>query len=197
MSDIVDLKKPSVEQVDLYLKKWDQMENYVLQENALKKLFTETYPKNSKIEDVLIKVCSLNDFYSTNIFSPFRVARRIMELNIDDAIKNNDFALINELAKVDIGHKVINFYSFATKYFSHHKPLIFPIYDSYIDRVINYFRNRDKFTSFVKNDLKDYSRFNYILNEFKKFYGLETFSIKDIDRYLWQLGKENFPRKYY
>jgi len=37
------------------------------------KLFTETYPENTKMDDVLIKVCSLNDFYSTYIFSPSKL----------------------------------------------------------------------------------------------------------------------------
>jgi hypothetical protein len=56
-----------------YLDKWDALENYTLQENALKKLFFQTYPQNTDIDDVLIKVSALNDFYSTNIFSVFTV----------------------------------------------------------------------------------------------------------------------------
>ena len=65
------INKPSESEIDSYLKKWDSLENYVLQESSLKKLFFHTYPLNIEMDDVLIKVCSLNDFYSTNIFSPF------------------------------------------------------------------------------------------------------------------------------
>lgn len=83
------------------------------------------------MDDVLIKVCSLNDFYSTNLYSPFRVAKHIVSLNIDDRLNNNDLDLVNDIAKVKINDdKMINFYSFATKYCSHHKPIKYPIYDS-------------------------------------------------------------------
>lgn len=34
----------------------------LLQESSLRKLFAETYPRNVDMDDVLIKVCSLNDF---------------------------------------------------------------------------------------------------------------------------------------
>lgn len=70
---------PSAEQVFEYQKRWDTLVNYRLQESSLKKLFTKTYPKNVDMDDVLIKVCALNDFYSTNIFSPFMIAQNIIE----------------------------------------------------------------------------------------------------------------------
>ena len=77
------IEKPSKEEVQKYLKLWDSLENYVSQESSLRKLFTVTYPENNELDDVLIKVCSLNDFYSTNIFSPFIVAKHIIDLKID------------------------------------------------------------------------------------------------------------------
>ena len=55
---------PSQKEVVSYLAKWDSLENYVLQESSLKKLFTQTYPLNVDMDDVLIKVCSLNDWSS-------------------------------------------------------------------------------------------------------------------------------------
>jgi hypothetical protein len=64
----LDINKPSQTEVEKYLKLWDFLENYTLQESSLRKLFTKTYPLNNDLDDVLIKVCSLNDFYSTNIF---------------------------------------------------------------------------------------------------------------------------------
>lgn len=33
---MVDIPKPSVEEVEKYLKQWDTLENYVNQENSLK-----------------------------------------------------------------------------------------------------------------------------------------------------------------
>jgi len=191
-----EIKKPSEEEVQKYLNKWDKLENYVLQEKALDKLFIKTYPKNENIEDVLIKVCSLNDFYSTNIFSPFKVAKHIVKLGIDNYLENDKINIVNKIASVDVGSKEIIFYSFATKYCSHHKPMVYPIYDYYVEKILSYFRKRDNFFQFRNDELKDYASFKNILEEFRKYYKLENYNLKEIDKYLWQLGKENFKRKY-
>ena len=86
------------------------------------------------------------------------------------------------------------FYSFATKYCSHHYPNKYPIYDSFVDKLLRYFRDADKFYDFKNTDLKDYNKFKTIYIEFRKFYGLEKYSFKDIDRYLWQAGKDYFGK---
>ncbi|MBN2729221.1 MAG: hypothetical protein JXR53_08350 [Bacteroidales bacterium] len=184
--------------VQKYLTKWATLENYVLQESSLKKLFGTTYPENNNLDDVLIKVCSLNDFYSTNIFSPFMVAKHIVSLNIDKRLQNNDLKLVNDIAKVEVVKgKTKNFYSFSTKYCSHHKPTIYPIYDSYVEKLLMHFKKTDNFAQFQKQDLKDYPKYQQILLQFREFYQLQTFNLKEIDKYLWQGGKKHFPEKYY
>ena len=194
--NMINVPRPSKSEVLKYLNRWDSLENYVLQENSLNKLFFNTYPLNDNIEDILIKVSSLNDFYSTNIFSVFPVAKHILQLNIDERLKNNDVTLVNEISHITISGKQKNFYSFATKYCSHHNPVEFPIYDSYVDKVLNYFKRKDGFAEFKKEELKDYKKFKNVLIQFKKFYDIDEFNLKDIDRYLWQLGKEYYPNKY-
>ena len=91
---------------------------------------------------------------------------------------------------------VKNFYSFATKYCSHHKPLDFPIYDSYVEKVLCHFRDQDGFASFRTPDLKDYARFKEVLIAFRSFYGLEEYNLKQIDKYIWQLGKKFYKKNY-
>jgi hypothetical protein len=193
---MINIPKPNKEEVQKYLNKWDNLENYVLQENALDKLFFDTYPNNNDINDILIKCSSLNDFYSTNIFSIFPVAKHILELNIDERLKKSDTTLVNDISHLNIGGKEKYFYSFATKYCSHHFPNEFPIYDSYVEKCLLYFMKKDNFETFKSEDLKNYSRFKAILINFKKFYGIDEYNLKDIDRYLWQLGKDYFPKKY-
>jgi hypothetical protein len=192
-----EVPTPSKNDMVKYLGVWESLENYKLQESALEKLFFRTYPNNTDIDDVLIKVSSLNDFYSTNIFSPYTVAKHIINLNIDERLDSEDITLVNDIAKVRMDNGSIkNFYSFATKYCSHHKPLAFPIYDSYVNKVLRYFRNLDNFSKFKTLELKDYGVFKEILIRFREFYELEEYSLKDIDKYLWLLGKEKFPNKY-
>ena len=194
MSKIVPT--PSISEVERYLQKWDSLENYVLQENALNKLFYDICPNNTDVSDILIKCSTLNDFYSTNIFSIFTVAKHIHELNIDDRLRKGDLSLVNDIASVCINDKQKYFYSFASKYCSHHNPKAYAIYDSYVDKCLVYFKKIDKFSDFRQEELKDYEVFNRVLNDFKAFYGLNKYSLKDIDRYLWQLGKDYFPKKY-
>lgn len=191
------LVKPCSLEIDSSLKKWDSLENYVLQESSLKKLFTQTYPLNENIDDVLIKVCSLNDFYSTNIYSPFSVAKHIVSLNIDEKLNANDLKIVNKIAEVQMpGDKKRNFYSFASKYCSHHKPSIYPIYDSFAEKMLCYFKEKDKFHKFSKIDLKDYETYKSIIQKFSEYYGLNNYDLKQIDKYLWIKGKENFPKDY-
>lgn len=193
----MEIIKPTLIEIKNYLNKWDKLENYVLQESSLQKLFNQTYPLNNDMDDVLIKVCSLNDFYSTNIFSPFTIAKHIVELDIDNRLGKGDLELFNEIAIVKVnGNKEINFYSFATKYCSHHNPIVYPIYDSYVEKLLMYFKKTDKFFKFKKEDLKTYSKYKNILIGFQKYYTLEEFNLKEIDKYLWQAGKYYFPKKY-
>jgi len=188
---------PSASEVKKYLTLWNSLENYTLQESSLNKLFSKTYPLNNNMDDVLIKVCALNDFYSTNIFSPFTVAKHIVSLKIDKDIVNDNLEVVNKIAKITMnGNRDINFYSFASKYCSHHKPTVYPIYDSYVEKILMHFKKKDNFADFVREDLKSYTKFKEVLAKFAEFYHLGQFNLKQIDQYLWQLGKEYFPKKY-
>lgn len=189
---------PSEKELLKYLKLWDSLENYVSQESSLRKLFTKTYRKNDNLDEVLIKVCSLNDFYSTNIFSPFIVAKHIIKSDIDKKLDKGDLEIVNKIANIAVNkNRKINFYSFASKYCSHHKPTFYPIYDSFVEKMLMHFKKKDKFTKFKKSELKEYPRFKTILTEFQSFYGLNGFNLKQIDQYLWLAGKKYFPKKYY
>ena len=190
------INKPSVNEVEKYIKKWDSLENYVLQENALNKLFFELCVSNNDISNILIKCSALNDFYSTNIFSVFAVAKHILELDIDKRLKSGDLSLVNDIAHVTINGKTKYFYSFASKYCSHHYPEKYAIYDSYVEKVLIYFNKLDNYSDFRRQELRDYNKFNKVLLDFRKYYKLEKYNLKDIDRYLWQLGKDYFPKKY-
>ena len=189
--------KPTVEQVNYWLGKWDELEDYVAQEEAIDKLFYGEFKSNDNLQNILIKCSVLNDFYSTNIFKIYPVAKHILSLNVDKRLEENDVTLVDDIAKVKIGDSEKNFYSFASKYCSHHKPLEYPIYDSYVEKVLIHFNKVYRFYSFHKNDLKNYSEFKTILIKFREFFKLEEFNLKVLDKYLWQFGKYYFPKTYY
>ena len=154
-SKYIDIPRPSINQIEKYLKKWTTLEDYSLQEKALDKLFFDLCPKNENISDILLKSSTLNDFYSTNIFKIYPLARHILSLNIDSRLNAGDVNLVKDIQYVQYDKGFKNFYSFATKYCSHHKPLEYPIYDSYVDLVLRHFRKSDQFSNFVDSDLKE------------------------------------------
>ena len=195
-SKYIDIPRPSINQIEKYLKKWTTLEDHSLQEKALDKLFFDLCPKNENISDILLKSSTLNDFYSTNIFKIYPLARHILSLNIDSRLNAGDVNLVKDIQYVQYDKGFKNFYSFATKYCSHHKPLEYPIYDSYVDLVLRHFRKSDQFSNFVDSDLKDYPKFKNILLDFQSFYGLNDYNLKQIDQYLWLLGKDYYPKKY-
>lgn len=186
------IPKPSIKEVKKYLKEWDKSDEYKDKEEALNKLFFEICPKNTDIKDILLKASTLNDFYSTNIFSIYPVAKHIQDKGIDSKLKKGDISVVSDIQNVTIAGKNKNFYSFASKYCSHHNPEEYPIYDSYVDRILRYFRKCDNFSDFKNEDLKDYVEFKKILLKFRDYYGLNEYSLKQIDQYIWQLGKKYF-----
>lgn len=188
----IEKNLPSIEKVNEYIQKWDQLDDYVSQERALDKLFLQLCKYNDCIEDILIKCSALNDFYSTNIFKVHNVAQHYLYKDIDRRLNEGDITLVEDLAHITINGKPFYFYSFASKYCSHHRPEVYPIYDSYVHKLLKYFKNRDKFCKFKETDLKNYQSYIEIIQAFQQFYNLYSFSVKKVDKYLWQLGKEAF-----
>lgn len=192
--DILKDHVPSPQEVAEYEQKWNTLGDYVNQEDALNKLFFDLCPENKDMSDILIKCSSLNDFFSTNIFKVHNVVKHFLNHNIDERLAMGDLNLVMDLTNIEINGKKIFFYSFATKYCSHHRPDMYPIYDSYVNKLLKYFRNRDGFMAFKEANLKEYSSYYNIIQSFKSFYALQAFSVKQIDKYLWQLEKEAFNR---
>ena len=201
-STLPDNYRPSVKDAEWFLNYWEHLPNYSNQEKALDKLFMELCPKNECLEDVLIKCSALNDFYSTNIFDVHSMAKHINHLHIDERLDRGDCSLVKDIAAVEINNKHHVFYSFATKYCSHHQPNKYAIYDNYVEKVLVAMNKREPFANFKKEGLKDYNTYMSVIQSFRYHFGMMQYSIKQLDQYLWQLGKWYFnsygPRfKYY
>lgn len=196
------VQEPNEQEVEKWLKRWNELEDYTIQEDAINELFQKNYSKCTDLKSVIIKCSVLNDFYSTNIFKVFPVAKHIVSIsNIDARLKKGDPSLVEEIAKVKLGQedekKEKYLYSFASKFCSHHNEKEYPIYDSYVDVMLRFFRNQKRLKKFKNGDLKIYKNFKLVLEEFKKVFHLEKYSLKEIDKYLWQVGKFYIPKKYY
>lgn len=122
-----------------------------------------------------------------------QLQKKIQSLDIDKHLKEGDADLVMDIKNITINGKNKNFYSFATKYCSHHDTMNYPIYDAYVDKALRHFRHEDKFCSFKNEDLKDYCQFKRTLIEFQYYYKINC-TLKDLDRYLWLLGKAFFNK---
>lgn len=183
---------PSAKDAEWFINYWKELPSYSNHESSLKKLFKVLCPKNDNIEDILIKCSSLNDFYSTNIFDVHTVAQHILSLNIDDRLVQGDRSLVDDIAHVKVNGKDHFFYSFATKYCSHHQPEMYAIYDNYVEKVLLTMKERERFAEFNRDDLKDYKKYMDVIEAFQQTFGLTQYNIKKLDQYLWQLGKWYF-----
>ncbi len=190
----IEANLPCPKSIEFYENRFKTIakQRYADEERALKRLFIDLCPHNSDVEDILIKCSTLNDFYSTQIWNIHEVARHFKTCDIDKRLKKSDYSLVNDLALVNGRYN----YSFATKYCSHHKPKSYPIFDSFVGKMLTYFTHRDQFCKehceFSEKALKDYPKFVEIIKAFRNFYGLDYYTLKQIDIYLWLLGKDAF-----
>lgn len=184
---------PSETELLRYKEQWNRLDDYVAHEIALSHIFRadEKFRLNTDLKYVIIKCSALNDFYSTNIYRIAPVARKITQIpDFDGRLAKGDVDLVEEIASVD-GRRN---YSFASKYCSHHQPELYPIYDRYVADVLVCLKKRfpDKLRFKDRNALKDYATFRNVIDMFMETFGLTEYTYKDVDQYLWQLGKDYY-----
>ncbi len=194
MQNISPIPTPTVDLAHSYISDWDANDDFVLADLCIKNVF-EQYPSNIDAQNVLAKVVVLNDLFSTNIFRPIPVARHIVTLNIDQKLKDGSLDVVDMIALVSLGGKTKNFYSFATKYCHYHAPDTYPIYDSYVARVLVYFRSSVGEKPLKVSELREYEVYLETLSWFGKEFRLTGLSVREMDIFLWMFGKKYFPRQ--
>jgi hypothetical protein len=186
----VSLPLPSPDLVASYVQQFDQTQAVV--ERTLSQLFQQ-FPENKRLEDVLLKVVVLNDLYRTGILATYKVAEHIFDRNIDERIRQGEVEAIELIARVSLGNGVRNNYSFATKYCAWHNSSAFPIYDSFVDKMLWGYQKQDRFDVFHRQDLWKYERFKATITHFRNHYALLSFELRDIDKFLWLAGQKYYP----
>ena len=187
--------KVNSSEIKKYVERCKADKKFQLHDSTLNKLFS-LYPKNNNLNEVLMKVCCLNVFQSTSIIKIEEIAKYIVSLDIDKRLQGKDLTIVNEIADKNRNGINRSVYSFASKYCSHHFENDFPIYDSYVEKMLKELNKQDNFSKFKTADLKDYIEFNRVLNDFRNYYNLNDFTLKELDMYLWSAGKEFFTKKY-
>lgn len=194
---------PSAAEVQEYLALWRTRNDEKL-DSALTTLF-QTMPRNTDVGEVAVKVAALNGLYGTGILAVWDLARHIASLDIDARLTEPaiNASLIAQIAHLKTKRNVRHNYSFATKYCSFHRPDLYPIYDSLVEGVLNTLLQQGEtfdrlgpgehwrtYPASCESISRNYAVWCRSIDRFRNHYGLEAFSIRDIDKYLWTLAKE-------
>ena len=188
------LKSPTEEFIYEILELYS--EENELNENFLK-LF-KTFNDDNKKYDVLIKVASLNKIYSTAIVNINPVVKQINEISrlteSNPKTITEYVELVDKISKVNwTNSKGENFernnLSFASKYIHFSSNYKTPIYDSYIWIIIKGYLGQKNNEKISFENPKSFKEFYTVFEKFKIDLGLEHYSNYDIDKFLWQYGK--------
>lgn len=112
------------------------------------------------------------------------MAKHIQSLNLDQDLNDHLPNAVDRIARVNIGGKQRNFFSFASKYCSWHDPEHYPISDSFVENVLRGYRDLYEFDKFRNSDLRNYARFKMIVENFRNYFGLTKFGLKKLDKFL-------------
>ncbi len=200
-----------------YIKRLKKIPRYAPEDEAISMLFEKTYPTNKNLKEILIKVIALDSSYSTNLrrFSSIKaVADVIKGIHNFDALiqkKDNDRHLVDTIC-VKVARKGYpRPFSFATKYCCNQNPEKYPIYDSFVAKVLAYYQKEESFLDNSDEHLNKWNEaykeggymskaealkhsyndlFVPVLDKFRANYFPKGISYRDLDHFLWLLGKE-------
>lgn len=165
--------------------------------DSLSKLF-DSLSNEENPHEVAIKVAALNQIYSTAIQYITPVVEKII-LEIDNSHTSYSFeqyvASVDKISTVSWvspttskNHTRCNL-SFSSKYIHFLSGRKIPIYDSYIWILLVGYMSQKYNNSISFATPKTYTQFYDVFIKFKAEYKLNSYSNYDIDKYLWQHGK--------
>ena len=192
------IERPNSKEAKNWIAYWgSNLLNYQIQEKILDKLFKQ-YSSNTNELEIKVKVNTLNLYYSTHVQATDQMVKHICKIKeLDKRLKCGDLSVIQDIANLKLkkGRKKC-FYSFATKYASFHNHSAYPIYDAMVRELLYRFNKKYKFYENGKytlqnlTDCNNYQNYKDLIDAFKKRFQLENFNYKEIDCYLWTLGKD-------
>lgn len=176
-------KTASIDVVKRYIDAFDL--NYQKSEKEIFDAF-----KSVEGDYIRKRVHLINAYYHTRV--PLDGMTEVIqsETRLDDLIKAGDARAVEKIAECD-GK---NYFSFATKYCCFSEPEKYPIYDSLSIRTLQWFIDErhfcgDKINFESLRINKDYDGYRSIVNQFRKVYKLNGLCYKNLDKFLWLVGK--------
>jgi hypothetical protein len=164
-----------------------------LVEAALGELFKH-YPENTDASHVLLKASAVNALYYTNVYAIQTVALHIAHLGaeVDAAFASGLPSIVDLISRVEVQGKTHQFFSFASKYASWHKPNEYPIYDTRVCRYLSHVKAETNLFGFLNRCDWGYARFKEEMVAFREQFQLSRFTFKQLDAFLYMEGSKLF-----
>ena len=179
------LPTPTVELIRAECHAFDQ--EYQLAEEALRLLWAQ-FPHNAEISHVLLKVLVLNKLYNTRVddIDVEPLARHIAGLSIGPILDRGALEAVGLIA--DCPGLKKKYFSFASKFCSKHEPEVYPIWDGNARACLWAYKKQEQFASFRNYDLWVYESFRATIVAFRDHYGLDCFTFRQLDKFLYRSG---------
>jgi hypothetical protein len=151
--------------------------------------------KSDNLIYVLQKVALVNSFYQAGLRDIWEMATFICANanEIDEAIANGDVAVVETIRWMGRARNPNQRgkYSFASKYVHCHNPIMFPIFDQHVERVLPVLQEICGFVvdDFTEADLLIYQTLREIIDTLTEFTDLGMARYRAIDHALWLWGK--------
>jgi hypothetical protein len=115
------------------------------------------------------------------------LATHICEQKIDSDLQVGGPEAVQKISSFNVKGEERNCYSFATKYCNWHNHDSYLIYDGRMDKYPWTLQKQKHFASSfnANSDLKNYAKFSEVMIAFRATYGLDSFTFKEIDKFLW------------
>lgn len=191
------LENPTPEFVRSTLTRYEKDGGHLLNEKLLK-LF-KTFNDQNNLSETRIKVAALNTLYSTAIknINPvvdkiLSVCEKVIPNSIEDYVNFTDGISLVEWTNTNTGKSYKrNNISFASKYVHFLSDKTIPIYDSYIWIIVKGYLGQNGISKMSFANPKTYKEFYEIFSLFKSEFNLDEFSNYELDKFLWQFGRES------
>lgn len=190
----VNLKEPSLEEFNKYIALWnDKYESKYDDYNhelVLDNVFKDYNNSNKVIKEMYIKCVLLDKLYGTNIKYLDDLIKHLSSIdNFNEMLEQGNPELVNIMKAVKVEDDTINYLSFASKYCRRYNPKAFPIFDSIVKDMLEYYIANTNFYKGAKPDLTDYVQYKEVVDQFIKAYPFVQNYVM-LDRYLWAMGKQ-------
>ena len=175
-------------EIDSKIRQFNADAETALTESTLNTLLT-TYPNNEKVQDVLLKVITINTLYHARVLDIDLqlIAAHLARSKLDTRLNQGDPTVVSTIYECPGARH--HYFSFATKYCSWHNPEAYSIYDGNVWQTLAAYRKQGMF-AFKTSEWSTYEGFLAVVKRFRSSFQLDNHSLKPIDKFLWWVGYE-------